>query len=411
MSNKILNYFYAKIDNLRDKTKYYLKKTVKYHFFSIFAHVYYNRHLLFHNIMIMLRDKSWDFVKFFLMFFVVFGHICPAGEKWTPVTRIIGLFVIPGFFLVSGFFQSKIVDFRSLVKKFRKTIFRIVIPLIVWGGIYVFLSVLKLYKIPDISCSDSVQEYVENMVSFLKYTPFYIAGFYWFITALLLCITFGSCMSFLITIRRSVGLFILGVSPLFFCILPYTLIELYHFSFVWLFYVAGMLFKELKDSLLDIEKNKYGNVICFVMLLVAICYGVNFYPEETFYYTSNLFTETQMIFIVKRYALYLTTVLVMLYWIRFFYNRFSKNKLITRFANYGQDTLFIYCSHMLFLDFLYKPFLLPVLYHVNGSLMMIICEHVVGLLISVMLYVILQYLCGICHKSKMASFFLLGLSQ
>jgi len=358
------------------------------------------------------RDLSWDFVKLVLMFFVIFGHVCPASEtEWTPVTRIVGLFVMPLFFFVSGFFQSKIHDFKSLLEKYKKTIYRLVIPLLVWGGGYVFLSVLKLYPFPDVSNSALVQEFVKNVISFLKYAPFYIAGFYWFLIALLLCIIVGSCMSFLITIRRDVGLLVLGISPLFFCILPYTLIELYHFSFVWFFYVAGMLFKENKAILLDMEKKKKWVVLFFGMLLVAIRFGVYFYPRDTFYYTSNLLLETPMKFIVRRYALYLTTVLAMLYWIRSFYNRLSKNKLITRFANYGQDTLFIYCSHMLFIDFLYKPFLQPVLYHVNGSLIMVIYEHIVGLLISVMLYFILQYLCGICHKSKMAGFLLLGVSQ
>ena len=83
----------------------------------------------------MLRDNSWDFVKFFLMFFVIFDHVCPASEaEWTPVIRIVGLFVMPLFFFVSGFFQSKIYDSKSLLVKFKKTIYRIVIPLLVWGG-------------------------------------------------------------------------------------------------------------------------------------------------------------------------------------------------------------------------------------------------------------------------------------
>lgn len=355
------------------------------------------------------RKADWDFIKFILMFFIMFGHLCPAGEKWTPVTRVIGLFVIPGFFFVSGFFQSKILNSIKLLGKCKKTFFRIVIPLMVWGGVYVFLSVLKLYQRPDVFNSTSMQEYMMDVVSFLKYTPFYIAGFYWFLTALLLCVFFGSCLSFLITIRRSVGLFVLAISPLLFCMLPYTLIELYHFSFVWLFYVAGMLFKEYKDSLFDIMKKKYWKVIFFVILLIALYYGVNFYPHNTFYYTSNLFTETQITFIVKRYALYLLMVLAMLYWIRAFYNRYSKNKLIARFANYGQDTLFIYCSHMLFIDFLYKPFLLPVLYHANGSLMIVICEHFVGLLISVMLYVFLQFSCSYMMRYRACRKLLMGL--
>lgn len=360
----------------------------------------------------MERKADWDFLKVVLMFFVIYGHICPADAKeWTPVTRIVGLFVMPLFFFVSGFFQSKIVDIRSLVQKSRKIFFRIVIPMVVWGGLYVFLSVLKLYQIPDISNGASVQEYVKNVVSFLKYTPFYIAGFYWFLTALLLCLIVGSCLSFLITFRRCIGLFVIGISPLFFIILPKTWIELYHFSFVWLFYVVGMLFKEYGHNFTYFGKIINWNVLFLIIMIVSIGFGVNFCPQETFYYTSNLLSETSMIFVIKRYALYFMTVLTMLYWIKAFYNRFSKNKLIVRFANYGQDTLFIYCSHMLFIDFLYKPFLLPVLYHANSSLMMIICEHIVGLLISVILYVILQYMCGICHKNKIASCLLLGVSQ
>lgn len=359
-----------------------------------------------------LRDKSWDFVKFFLMFFVVYGHICPASvAEWTPVTRVVGLFVMPLFFFVSGFFQSRILDYKTLMEKYKKTIYRIVVPLLVWGVIYVFLSVLKLYQVPDVFDSTSVLEYVMDVSSFLKYTPFYISGFYWFLTALLFCIFVGSCLSFMITVRRNVGISVLAISPLFFCMLPYTIIELYHFSFVWLFYVAGMLYKEYKDSFIGIKTIINWDVIFFVILLVAIFWGVNFYPNDSFYYRSNLLTETQITFVVKRYALYLMMVLTMLYWIRSFYNRFSKKKLIVRFANYGQDTLFIYCSHMLFIDFIYKPFLLPVLYHENGSRIMVMCEHIVGLLISVMLYVLLQYLCKICHKSKMASFLLLGMKQ
>lgn len=360
----------------------------------------------------MERKANWDFFKAVLMFVVVFGHVCPSNpDTWTPLTRVIGLFAMPLFFLVSGFFQSKIVDIRSLVQKFRKTIFRIVIPLIVWGGLYVFLSALRLYQIPCISSGVSVHEYVKNMFSFFKYTPFYIAGFYWFLTALLLCIIVGSFISFLITIRRSVGLLVLGISPLFFIILPKTLIELYHFSFVWLFYVTGMLLKEYDYNLSNLGKKINWNVLFLIFLIITIGFGVNFSPQDTFYYTSNLLSETPLIFIVRRYALYLTTVFAMLYWIKFFYNRFSKNRLIVRFANYGQDTLFVYCSHMLFIDFLYKPFLLPILYHLNGSLLMIIYEHIVGFFISVMLYVILQYLCGICHKSRMVSSLLLGVSS
>lgn len=358
------------------------------------------------------RDKSWDFVKFVLMFLVVFGHVCPADvEKWTPVTRIVGLFVMPLFFFVSGYFQSSIIVIRGLVQKFKKTFFRIVIPLIVWGGLYVCLSILKLYHIPDFDNSASVQEYYANVASFLKYTPFYIAGFYWFLTALLLCIFVGSCLSFLITIKKEIGLLVMVLSPVLFCMFPHSLIELYHFSFVWLFYVMGMLFKYYEQCILNIGKQKLWSLFFFIALLVTICLGVNFSPRDTFYYTSNLFTDTSISFIIRRFGIYLLAVITVLYWMKSLYNRFSTRRLISKLANNGQDTLFIYCSHVLFLEFLYKPLLMPVLYHKDGSLMMVIYEHLVGLIISALLYALLQYLCSICHWSKMVSFLLLGIKQ
>lgn len=362
--------------------------------------------------MVGLRDKSWDFVKFVLMFLVVFGHVCPADvEKWTPVTRIVGLFVMPLFFFVSGYFQSKIVDAQKLVQKFRKTMFRLLIPLVTWGGLYVFLSVLKLYQIPDLCSSSSVQEYVLDVIHFLKYTPFYIAGFYWFLTALLLCIVVGSCLSLLISVWRSIGLVVAILSPLFFCSLPHTLIELYHFSFVWLFYIGGMFFREYEHIILTFLKQKYCFSFFFIMLIVVVCIGKNYHPRNTFYYASNLFIDTSMTFIIRRYGIHLIAVMTLLYWIKYFYNRFSNVKLITKFANYGQDTLFIYCSHFFFLEFLYKPSLMPLLYHKDGTLLMVICEHVVGIFISAILYALLQYLCGICHRSRIASFLFLGVKQ
>lgn len=362
--------------------------------------------------MVVLRDKSWDFVKFVLMFFVVFGHVCPADvEKWTPVTRIVGLFVMPMFFFISGYFQSKIVDAQKLVQKFRKTIFRLLIPLVTWGGLYVFLSVLRLYQIPDLCSSASVQEYVMDVIHFLKYTPFYIAGFYWFLTALLLCIVVGSCLSLLISAWRGIGLIVAILSPLFFCSLPNTLIELYHFSFVWLFYVGGILFREYEHKIITILKQKYCFSLFFIMLIVVVCIGNNYHPRDTFYYTSNLFVDTSMTFIIRRFGIHLIVVMTMLYWIKYFYDRFFTSRLIGIFANYGHDTLFIYCSHLIILEFLYKPSLMLLLYHKGGTLLMVICEHFVGIFISAILYAFLQYLCSLCHRSKIASLLLLGVKQ
>lgn len=85
------------------------------------------------------RKRNWDFAKAILMVLVVYGHVCPAltgdlyKENWCALTRITGLFVMPLFFFISGYFQSSIHEYRGLLNKYEKSFFRICVPLIAWG--------------------------------------------------------------------------------------------------------------------------------------------------------------------------------------------------------------------------------------------------------------------------------------
>ena len=147
----------------------------------------------------MKREGNWDFVKLLLMFFIVYGHICPANpEEWTPVTRIIGLFAIPLFFFISGYFQSKVDSFKALIDRYKKNFFRIVVPMLSWGLIYVFFSSIKLF--------DGISYNFVDVWSFYKYTPFYIMGFYWFLTALIFCQIIGSVLSLIINSNIKIGI-------------------------------------------------------------------------------------------------------------------------------------------------------------------------------------------------------------
>ena len=157
------------------------------------------------------RDLSWDFVKFVLMFFILYGHFCPAGEEWTPVTRIIGLYVIPGFFFVSGYFQTQVRNFSSLIEKMKRLLMRIVLPMLSWGSIYVFISLLQSLYRGDIT--DAIDVY-----QFFKYSPFYVMGFYWFFTAMLFCVILGTLLSWIRGKNTYLYLFLLFASPFFFCV-------------------------------------------------------------------------------------------------------------------------------------------------------------------------------------------------
>lgn len=346
------------------------------------------------------RDASWDFVKTILMFFVVFGHICPAGEDWTPVTRVVGLYAIPLFFLVSGYFQSQVSSATALADKMKKTFKRIVVPMMAWGLVYVMLSAMKLFPMPDSFSLPAMTASFHSLVGFLKYTPYYILGFYWFLTALLMCIVTGSLLSWLIVWRRPVGLLAVVLSVVLFCLFSPSIMEHYHFSFIWLFYAMGMLLRHVGERMSYYNSKKFVPILFLLLLMVVVWLGSSFSPEKTFYYTENTVYSVEATFIVMRYALYVLASVVVLYWLLFAYRRNANNRYIVKLADYGRDTLFIYCSHMLFLEFVHKPYLSPMLHQEHGTIWTALAEHAAGLILAIVLYAVLQRICTECKKFK-----------
>lgn len=346
------------------------------------------------------RELSWDFVKSILMFLIVYGHICPAGESWTPVTRIIGLCAIPGFFFVSGYFQSNITNISDLIAKYRKSFMRIVVPMFSWGVLYVVLSMIIQLLSGDISD-------VYSILLFLKYSPFYIAGIYWFLTALLCCIVMGSLFSWIFHKNELMGLLLIAVSPICFCFVSPILLEHYHFSFIWFFYVAGMLYKHIGRFFYQ-KKYIPWNLVFIILFIIVVVIGVQLNPQFTFYYTANILGETSLKFLVYRYVLYLIATISVIYGIILLYNNYKEKRVVSKLASYGIDTLFIYCSHVLVLVFLYRPFLLPYLYHEHVSWIVRVFEHVVGLIVSILMYWIIQKLCLYLKHFRWMRTFLMG---
>lgn len=68
-----------------------------------------------------MRKGNWDFAKAVLMLIVIYGHVCPAlagdsyKDNWCAATRITGLFVMPLYFFISGYFQTTITNSQSLL--------------------------------------------------------------------------------------------------------------------------------------------------------------------------------------------------------------------------------------------------------------------------------------------------------
>lgn len=351
----------------------------------------------------MERRSDWDFVKASLMLIVIFGHVCPANpDTWTPITRIIGLFVMPLFFFVSGFFQTYITNVGNLYDKLKKTCFRILLPQLSWGCIYVIFSLFVLF--PVVLVRD-IGSYIVTIMNFLKFTPYYIAGFYWFLTALIMCILFGSLISLFYSYSHRFGIIAMFASPIFFCMLP---IDPYHFSFVWLFYIVGMNYKKCEKFVhLFNETALIIFVVLFLTIAVIYC-GLQFYPDKTFYYSSNLFIETPIINIVYRYGLCLIASLLTLYWLMKIYIINSGAKLVAWIASSGRNTLFIYCSHMIILEFIYNPILWNIYNREDFPSNPNILFYLFGGIVSILLYYFLNLLCIFLKKYKICRFLLMG---
>lgn len=345
--------------------------------------------------MVNKRDRSWDFVKCVLMFLIVFGHFCPAGELWTPATRIVGLCAIPCFFFVSGYFQSKITSGADYEGKLRKVLLRIVVPMVAWGMFYLLANVVQMYFNEEITD-------VRGVMQFFIYSPFYIAGIFWFLTALLMCIVVGSLLSWAISKHKLMGIVLTALSPLCFCVVSQPVMEKYHFSFIWLFYVMGMLFRHMHRSSSPVWD--WLALITFVMITVI---GVGYEPQHTFYYESNVVGESSVGFIVGRYVLYIAATTSVIYGLIWFYTRYRENQLVNRLAQAGVDTLFIYCSHVLVLVILYRPYVLPYLFFGEGWPAHV-TEHAVGLMVSLAVYWLMQWLCMWCKQFHWLRIVLMG---
>ena len=87
------------------------------------------------------RNNRIDSIKGSLILLVILGHIVGSigfGEVCRDVWKIIYVFHMPLFILISGYFTSKKTDINC----FWKGLFQIIFPLLVFHVLYVFISVV-----------------------------------------------------------------------------------------------------------------------------------------------------------------------------------------------------------------------------------------------------------------------------
>ena len=342
-----------------------------------------------------VRKGNWDFAKAILMFLVIYGHVCPAisgdtyTEQWCALTRVTGLFVMPLFFFISGYFQTIILNSQDILRKYKKTFLRVGVPLMSWGGLLLFIKFQELWQFTESAY------FSKHIVLFVKNGIIDVANFYWFLSALLLCITLGTLLSWVNTKCSKWGTALLLISLTLFTSFR---IDLFHFSFVWFYYGCGMLYKFYKSQLKETMGKKKSVWIMMVVSLACIVIGIFFYPKYTFYYTSNQVSQTSIGFILLRYLLSLIASICALYWVFKLYEKYEGRSFVTYLTKTGQDTLFLYCSHVLFLSYTLKT-MVDGFYGTNGLLyeFPMIKYYLVAPIVSVVLFYLL-YSLAFCLK-------------
>ena len=228
-----------------------------------------------------------------------------------------------------------------------------------------------------------------------------VLSFYWFLSALIICIILGSLLSYWVS-RVHVGsvLIFFVISPIIFILLPR---DYFRLSFFWFYYCFGMIVQLFEKKILDFynKKERLVNIsVVFATILVLII-GMNYYPDKTFYGTSNLLRETTFSYIVLRYLLYLLASMTALYWLFVIYKIFNNCSLVQWLTISGQDTLFLYCSHTLILSYLVKPI---VCQYTEGvglfPQFQVITYYVISPIVATIMYYILQVICNSFKHSR-----------
>lgn len=187
----------------------------------------------------------------------------------------------------------------------------------------------------------------------------------------------------------------LGLIVLILCLPVFSLtpVDYFYFSFVWFFYGSGMVYKLLETKIEKYKNTKFFYAAIIALSLLCVVFGYGFYPKLTFYYTSNLIRETNFGFIILRYILCLIASLCALHWIFRLFDRYKNKELVEYLIKSGQETLFIYCSHVLILSIFIKS-IIEQLFGVQGILvsMHFVLFYIVSPIITIIFYYIFNQL-------------------
>lgn len=357
------------------------------------------------------RIDYFDFLKGSLICLVVWGHICSyvsgLDYEYNEVTRYVRLFQMPLFILVSGFFSKDIIVFSDLISKLVKDVKHIGLPLLTWCllAFIVHSIMMHSYELPS-----------KHFMSFLSA--------YWFFPCLLCCSFVWHTLSYIKNKNNALGISLIILSIISILFIP----DYFYTSFLWIFYLLGVLTKNAYQYIHN-WSNRGGyyavdKIVARLLLYLFVIYtGYRFETRMTFYnQTNNILNDgvslshlfNGVLFVIKRYAVYISASLVALdaFWMLYKLIRKRCFSFYSHLLAVGKETLFIYVFHILILFFVVNPIIKK-----TTSNMGILTDYpflryyIVSTIICAAVIIVSMYLATKIKDKKYLSFILSGVTK
>lgn len=279
------------------------------------------------------RIEKWDILKFFLMFFVVLGHIADEYTGQNETMRSLYLFIysfhMPLFIFLAGLFSKNTIDNKRYSKMFgyllmyvfSKVLFSVygvfttgafTINLLQEGGLPWYMIAMFLFMLITVALRDIKPSYVLTISLLLALVVGYDAGI----------------RDFLAVSRVIV-----------------------FFPFFYLGYIVK------PESLQKISDKKWVKVLSVAVILIAV--AIAFGYSEKAYILRPIFTGKNPYFLLNEYEKFGALIRLICYCISavlgFAFVAITPNK--TPFgilAKFGSRTLAVYTFHYILIYFLYR---------------------------------------------------------
>ena len=210
------------------------------------------------------RIDDFDFIKGVLIFFVIWGHCCMylSGSDYekNALTTYIRLFQMPLFIFISGYFQKSFSTASEGFAIFRKCIVHIGVPLASW----IIVTYLLRLSVNAISVHKAlIIESTHGVVSL-----------FWYLACLFMCQACFNLVGIVTSKWPKIGRLLFYSSPIWIMLFP---LDLFHFSFLWIFYLLGYL---CRNSTITANASKKAQYILKTGVLVFVLVGGGDFPNK-----------------------------------------------------------------------------------------------------------------------------------